>query len=103
MFIIENIIIDKHPNRIIHWIFFSYHCKISKSITNNLKDLSILRNVFNIDEFTDDNTYIIDDNIDVYNTQPTMCIEAEPFNVFNDGSESDTFLIRIRNTLDLLK
>ena len=42
LFIIDKIIIAGKSDRKLDWIFFSYHCDISKNIKNGTKDLSIL-------------------------------------------------------------
>ena len=66
LFIIEKIILCDKPERKLDWIFFSYHCDISKKITKHTKDLSMLWDIYKIDNYEKDNTLIIDDYDEVY-------------------------------------
>ena len=96
LFIIKNIIL-RGNNRKLDWIFFSYHCDISKKIKNKSKDLGLLIETFKLPGYLPNNTLILDDYDEVYKTQPDMCIEAVPFEFSDNGSENDTYLY------DLLK
>ena len=91
-FVIDKLILEGHPERKIDWIFFSYHCKISQKHKNGSKDLSTLWNIFKLPGYRDDNTIIIDDYDEVFNTQKDNCILAVPFEFTEDGSEDDVFL-----------
>ena len=48
LFIIDKMLIRGHPERKIDWIFFSYHCDISKKLKEGTKDLSVLWDIYNI-------------------------------------------------------
>lgn len=98
-FIIDKIILTK-PDRKLDWVFFSYHCDISEEHTGNTKDLSILQDVFNINTFSKDNTIIIDDYDEVYNTQKDNCVIAVPFEYSKRNSHKDKFLYELRDVLD---
>jgi len=99
LFIIDKIIIADKPNRKLEWVFFSYHCDISKKQTGNTKDLSILNGLFNIPDYSRKNTVIIDDYDEVYKTQPDNCIIAYPFEFENEGSENDDYLTLLEQEL----
>jgi TFIIF-interacting CTD phosphatase-like protein len=91
-FVIDKLILEGHPERKIDWIFFSYHCKISQKHKNGSKDLSTLWDIFNLPGYRADNTVILDDYDEVFNTQKDNCILAVPFEFTEDGSENDVFL-----------
>ena len=101
LFIIDKIILkDKNKNRKIDYIFFSYHCNISKKIKNKSKDLSLLWEVYKIENYNKNNTLILDDYDEVYNTQIENCIIAIPFKFVERGSENDKFF---KNLIPKLK
>jgi hypothetical protein len=99
LFIIDKIIIAGKSDRKLDWIFFSYHCDISKKHTGNTKDLSILYDVYNIPGYSVNNTIIIDDYDEVQKTQPNNCIIAYPFEFENEGSENDNYLPLLKQEL----
>jgi hypothetical protein len=103
LFIIKNIILANKKNRKLDYIFFSYHCDISKEYTNNTKDLTMLWKTYKFDKFNKHNTVILDDYDEVYNTQPNNCIIAKPFEFLNENSEKDMFLIDLIPELEKLK
>lgn len=91
LFIIEKIILKDHPERKIDYIFFSYHCNVSKKIKNRTKDLSMLWDIYKMEGYNKNNTIILDDYDEVYNTQNNNCIIAEPFKFIENNSENDNF------------
>jgi TFIIF-interacting CTD phosphatase-like protein len=92
LFIINKIIIANKKNRVLDYIFFSYHCTISKKLKKKKsKNLSILWEFFKIN-YNENNTFILDDFDEVYNTQKNNCIIAKPFEFTENKSEKDTFL-----------
>lgn len=94
LFVIDKIILTKDkPNRVLDYIFFSYHCEKSLKMKNGSKDLSMLWEVLKIDGIKRENTFILDDNDEVYDTQPKNCVIAHPFFVTHDDSENDRFLL----------
>ena len=101
MFIIKEIIIGKHKNRHIDYIFFSYHCDISKKFKNGIKDLSILwenSDGFDLEGFNKYNTIIVDDNSAVKKTG--YCIQVPEFNVLDKDSENDDYLTELKGILE---
>jgi len=102
LFIIDKILLKK-PGRHLDWIFFSYHCDISKRLKGGSKDLDMLWDEFKIPGYTRENTIIIDDYDEVYNIQKERCIIAHPFEVTEEGSENDTYLSDLRKALTAQK
>lgn len=100
MFIVDKIILNPknykvRGNRKLEYVFFSNHCSISKKLSknkNNFKNLSILTNNFKLDGFDLQNTYIIDDNIDVKQFNGTKCFSIKPFDVRSEKSFDDNQL-----------
>lgn len=92
LFVIDKIILAGNANRKIDYIFFSYHCDVSKHKKRGTKDLSMLWDIYKVDGYNKDNTFIIDDYDEVQNTQPENCIVAIPFEFTNESSPNDTFL-----------
>lgn len=104
LFIIENIILNKNPNRKIDFIFFSYHCDWSVSEKGSSKKLSMLWDIHKLSGYTSKNTIILDDyEYDVHKSQPNNCIIATPFEFKKEGSENDTFLRDIIPELTKMK
>lgn len=99
LYIIQHIILSK-PERKLDFIFFSYHCSISKKKRKDCtKDLSLLYRIFKLKGFSKKNTLIIDDLDEIYNRQPENCIHIKEFNILDEGSENDTELLKIKNSL----
>ena len=106
LFIIDKIIIAGKKNRKLDYIFFSYHCSVSKKIKKKgTKNLSMLWDFYKIDKYNKNNTVIIDDyKEDVYKKQKTNCILTPPFEFTDENSDKDTFLKDIIPELqDILK
>jgi len=98
LFIINKIILIK-PNRKLDYIFFSYHCNISKKLKKGTKDLSMLWDIYKINGYNEKNTFILDDYDEVYKTQNFNCIIAEPFKFVNENSEKDVFLKKLKRKI----
>lgn len=103
LFIIDKIILKNKANRKLDWIFFSYHCDISKKKKNSSKNLSMLWDVYNLEGYNKDNTIIIDDYEEVYETQPENCIIAVPFEFEKENSHKDKYLKDLRKQLSKSK
>jgi TFIIF-interacting CTD phosphatase-like protein len=103
-FIIKNIILKNKLERKIHYVFFEEHCDISEKLTNKTKNLEILYKHFNIKKFKNlKHLCIIDDNIDVFKSQPNNCIRAKTFEYEDKDSDKDCFLKELKDNLILLK
>lgn len=102
LFVIEKFILTK-PNRKLDFIFFSYHCNISKKENNGLKGLNMLWDSYELQNYSKDNTLIIDDNIDVKKIQPCNCYLIPAFNFTDDNSEKDDELSVLMTKLEKFK
>ena len=104
LFIIEKIILDNRPERKLDFIFFNYHCDLSKKMKKYSKELCMLWDIHNLPGYSDNDTIIIDDfKDDVHKCQPNNCIIAPPFEFTAEGSENDTFLKDLIPELDAMK
>lgn len=103
LFIIDKIILQNKPKRKLDWVFFSYHCDISKKIKKGSKSLEILWDVYKIPGYNKNNTFILDDYDEVYNTQPNNCIIAKAFEFEDSDSNQDDFLKQLSEKLKDLK
>lgn len=93
LFIINNFILIE-PDRKLDHIFFSYHCRESIKLLDSQKDLQMLWTKFNLgDTYGVNNTYIIDDNPEVYDAQPSQCIRVYPFEFLDRKSFADDELL----------
>lgn len=93
LFIIDKIILRGKKNRKIDYIFFSYHCNISKKLKRGSKMLCLYKDFYDIPQYNLDNTFILDDfKKDVYNRQKFNCILVPPFEFTNIDSEKDNYL-----------
>lgn len=100
LFIIDKIIIGDKKDRKLDWIFTSYHTKISKRKTGTSKNLNMLKDYYAFNNYNKYNTIIIDDNCEVFDTQPLNCIKAVPFEFKKKNSENDIFLKKLIIVLD---
>jgi TFIIF-interacting CTD phosphatase-like protein len=103
VFIIDKLILKDHPDRKLDFILFSYHCDISYHKKDSSKDLSMLWDVYKLKGYNKDNTIILDDYSEVYQTQPNNCVIAIPFNFTKNNSENDDFLIKLIPELEKMK
>ena len=101
LFIIENIVLNNIKNRKLDYIFFSYHCDISKKLKNGIKDLSILWDIYKLKGYNKYNTIIIDDNPNVKKTG--YCIQVPEFNFLDDRSDKDSYLLELIGKLEEFK
>jgi TFIIF-interacting CTD phosphatase-like protein len=99
LFIIEKIIIANKKNRNLDWVFFSYHCDISKRLKSGTKDLQVIWEDFDIPGYSKDNSVILDDYDEVFKTQKNNCIIAHPFEFTDKNSENDNFLEKLQPEL----
>ena len=101
LFIIDKIIRAGNKDRTLDYIFFSYHCGISKKLKKgSSKELSILWSYYKLPNYNENNTVILDDYIeDVYKNQKTNCIIAKPFEFKDEDSNKDKFLKELQSKL----
>ena len=100
LFIIEKIILSKKERKL-DYIFFSYHCDIAKHLKNGIKDLSILWDIYKLNNYNKYNTIIVDDNKDVHKTG--YCIPIKEFVATDENSENDDYLERLKQKLKKYK
>lgn len=103
LFIIDEFILKHHPERKLNFILFSHHCRISMDVKNTQKSLEMIPNHFGLDVYAA-NTFIIDDNPDVYEAQKDKCIPIKAFEI-GDGGESamnDRELVKMKEYLAAL-
>lgn len=88
-YIIDNFI--EKNGRKLQYYFFLQHCEMSAKLTNqqNDKKLDILSKHFNLKEFDLDQTFLLDDNINNYDTQEKNCLRCLPF-VIMDLDETNS-------------
>ena len=91
------------PDRHLEWIFWSYHCDLSQKKKGGSKDLGMLWDEYKLPGFNRRNTVILDDYDEVHNTQPDNCIIAAPFEFNEDGSENDTYLKKLQQSLSTMR
>ena len=103
IFIIEKFIINKHPSRKINYAFFNYHVNKAFEIKNGQKDLSLIWDIYKIPGYNKNNTFIIDDNTSVFETQPENCIIAPQFVFTDSNSNEDNFLPKLTILLKEMK
>ena len=104
LFIIEKIILNNQPERKLDFIFFSYHCDLSKKKKKYSKELCMLWDIHKLPGYSCKNTVILDDyKADVHKCQPNNCIIAPPFEFTKQDSENDTFLKDLIPHLDQMK
>jgi TFIIF-interacting CTD phosphatase-like protein len=99
LFIIEEIILKNHKNRKLDYIFFSYHCDVSKKTKKGIKNLNVIWDVYKLPGYNKDNTMIIDDNDEVYKYNKTNCIHIKQFDFNKKNIENDETLLDIMNIL----
>lgn len=78
-FVIDRFIKQYDQNRQIKIILFRDHCDVSFKKTGKSKSLKLLECFWKIPGFTLENTIIIDDYSEVFETQPKNCIHIKPF------------------------
>lgn len=104
LFIVDKIILNNQPERKLDFIFFSYHCDLSKKNKKYSKELCMLWDIHKIPGYSYKDTVILDDyKADVHKCQPNNCIIATPFEFTKEGSENDRFLLDLIPELEKMK
>ena len=99
LFIIDKIVLANKPERKLDYAFFLYHCEMSEKHKRGIKDLDLLWDIFALEGYNNHNTFIVDDNEEVFSLQPENCVAVTPFEFQSDGSEKDKFLLRLKHKL----
>lgn len=94
LFIVDNIVLANKKNRALDFILFAEHCGLAKKHYGGYKNMRLFWDKLKLDGYAPNNTRILDDNPDVNDCQPDLCIDIEAFNVLDKGSENDSVLMR---------
>jgi hypothetical protein len=62
----------------------------------------MLWDVYGLKDFSPENTLILDDYDEVYNSQPKNCIVAKPFEFNDKNSPKDNFLEKLTNEVRMI-
>ena len=92
LFIIDEFILKHHPERKLNFILFSHHCRKSMEIKNTQKSLEMIPNQFGLNVYAA-NTFIIDDNPEVYEAQKDKCIPIKAFDVSANGDDTNSYIV----------
>ena len=98
LFIINHFILTK-PERKLNYIFFSYHCILSNKIYKNHKQLKLLWDHFNLNNFSQNDTIIIDDKIELTKNQPDNVFNIKPYSIYDQYSSLDNELKDIKTLI----
>jgi hypothetical protein len=93
-------IVLKKPERKLDFIFFSYHCKLSRKYYKGIKDLRLIYEKFMIPGYTKENTFIIDDLNKVKKINNEQCIAIKEFEFEYNNSDKDTGLLEVSTILE---
>ena len=101
-FIAEKVIVQNKPERKLKFFLWRDHCDMSINEFDETKRLKMFwtDNKFKTKGMKDTNTFILDDNPDVWKQQNNTCIHALIFNVLDDDSHNDDFLIKVMDQLE---
>lgn len=99
-FIAKNIILGGRKERTLDHLMFYYHGeKVNEMYYGSSKNLRMLWECYGLEGYNKENTMILDDNEDVYNTQKENCLVAKEFCYYDEGSENEDFLQRVEDLL----
>jgi TFIIF-interacting CTD phosphatase-like protein len=102
LFIVDKIILAGNKNRHLNYIFYSYHCDLSNRDKKSSKNLAMLWDIYGLKDFSAENTLILDDYDEVYNSQPKNCIVAKPFEFNDKNSAKDNFLDKLTKEVRMI-
>lgn len=102
LFIIDKFILTK-PERKLEFVFFSYHCNLSKNKYNgNNKRLSLLNFDFELaDIFPLETTVLIDDHEGWIKDQSEVVLTIKPYDIYHPDAENDVELVTTIAQLEL--
>jgi hypothetical protein len=96
LFVVDKVVLRNSPRRKLDYFLFAEHCDASQEKSGCLKQLNQL---FHLPQYNPQNTVIIDDNRNVYETQTNLVLPIRPFRFFGKHSEADDRLSKIRDKL----
>lgn len=97
IFIIENILLQKKPERKLEFFLFDYHGDFCEDCGKSPKDLQLVYDTFS--GFTKNNTIIVDDYEEVYMPQMCNAYPIPPFIVNLPQASKDIELIKLMRRL----
>lgn len=100
VYIIEKFIL-KDKKRELKFFLYDDHCKHSYLVYDTQKRLDMLKEYVPLLPLND--TIIIDDNDEVYTSQPNRCIHIKPFDVSDESCLKDTELLRVQKLLQQIR
>lgn len=101
LFIVKEIILKDHPERILDFVLSDSQCELSDDMYGCIKDLRLIWDYLQIKGYDKDNTFILDDNGDVFLSQLNHALPITPFHV--DANPDDKELKRLMTKLKKAK
>jgi hypothetical protein len=95
---------SKHPRKL-DYVLFLYHTEVSKAFGKGSKDLKLIKSLFKSKKHHKYNTFIIDDNEEVKETNGSNCIFIKPFEFHEYGlcpkqkKEDDSYLLKLEEQI----
>lgn len=99
LFIINEFILKKNHSRKLNLILYDYHTNVSRRTFKTPKKLEILWSKWNLKEYNNKNTIIIDDLEEVCDSQRENCILVKVFEFTHKNSENDDSLRKVKQVL----
>lgn len=87
-FIVNNVILKSDPQRTMEYLLWNYHCKDSMKKYNTKKNLNILWDHYNIENFNKKNTILIDDILENCQHQKKNTINVPVFDILSSNKDS---------------
>jgi TFIIF-interacting CTD phosphatase-like protein len=100
LYIIDKFILNDR-NRDLKFFLYSNHCKQSYLMYDTQKKLDMLKKYMPSLSLND--TIIIDDNKEVYASQPENCIHIKPFDVAHKSCIDDVELLNVQKRLEKIR
>lgn len=101
LFIVKEIILKNHPERVLDFVLSDQQCELADEMYGCIKDLRLIWDYLKIQGYKKDNTFILDDNGDVFLTQLNHALPITPFHI--DSNPDDKELKRLISKLKKAK
>lgn len=101
LFIVKEIILKDHPERVLDFVLSDQQCELADEMYGCIKDLRLIWDYLKIEGYNKDNTFILDDNGDVFLTQLNHALPITPFHI--DSNPDDKELKRLITKLKKAK
>lgn len=105
VFVINNVLLQKgKKKRKLDFVFWDYHCDLSKKTFGSLKNLRMLWEIFHMPGYNASNTCLFDDLDEVTGGQRCHALPVNSFDVDeNEDPAKDTYLHQLLAVLNLEK